>query len=318
MNPPYLSPKRIAQLELAGLALLIALFLWWSHDRASTVLYPAEPLVALNMSTTTRQVARFPDTPVEAQSAFVYDALTGKILYEKAPDVVRPLASLTKLMSALTASVLVPDYMLARITTQDIREEGDSGLFPGEDWLIGNLVDYSLITSSNDGIRAVAETGGLQISSTSTAPTELFVDKMNSFASEISLGRMHFINQSGLDVSSTLSGGYGSASDVAHLVEYILKHRPHLLEATSYGRIEIPSKNQIHVAVNTDTLIGNIPNVLGSKTGFTDLSGGNVVVAFNAGLNHPIIISVLGSSYDGRFKDLDALVRSTMAYLGRN
>jgi D-alanyl-D-alanine carboxypeptidase len=309
-----LSPKRVAQIELAGLALVTALFLTWSYGNEKTTLHP-EPLVALNMSTTTRQVAQFPETPIEAQSAFVYDALIGKTLYEKASDVSRPLASLTKLMTALTASTLVPDYLLVRISTDDIRQEGDTGLFPNEEWNFNNLVDFSLITSSNDGIRAVANAGGLMISSTSTTPIVLFVQRMNTFAAEIGLGHMHFENQSGLDVDKTLSGGYGSAHDVAMLVDYILEHKPHLLEATSFARTIIPSNNQPHVAQNTDTLIGEIPNVLGSKTGFTDLSGGNVVVAFNAGLNHPIIISVLGSSYDGRFKDLDALVRSTVAYL---
>src|SRR6185369_3732172 len=192
----HLSPKRIAQLELVGLALAVALFsIWWS-DREAGALHP-EPLIALNMSTTTRQVAAFPETPIEAQSAYVYDAHTGRTLYEKAPDVVRPLASLTKLMSALTASTLLPDYMLVRISTDDVRQEGDTGLLPDEQWNIGNLIDFSLITSSNDGIRAVANSAGLQISSTSTAPVELFVDKMNSFANQIGLGHMHFINQSG-------------------------------------------------------------------------------------------------------------------------
>ncbi len=315
MNSPSLSlsPKRIAQLELLGLALAVALFLWWSH-RAQEPLY-TEPLVSLDTSTTTRQVRSFPITPIEAQSAIVYDARTGKTLFEKAADVQRPLASLTKLMSALTVSTLVPDYMLVRITSDDVRQEGDTGLLPEEEWNIGNLVDFSLITSSNDGIHAVAETGGLSISSTSTDPAQLFVDRMNSLARDIGLRKAYFVNQSGLDATKTLSGGYGSASDVARLVEYIMRNKPHLLEATSYGRIVLASKEAVHRAENTNKAIGNIPNVIASKTGYTDLSGGNVVTAFNAGLDHPVIVVVLGSSYDGRFKDLQALASSTVAYL---
>ncbi len=231
-----LSPKHVAQIELALLALAIALFLTWTHEKATDTLYP-DPLVALNMSTTTLQVARFPETPIEAQSAYVYDALTGRTLYQKAGEVRRPLASLTKLMSALTASTLIPDYMLVRISAEDIRQEGDTGLLPDEEWNVSNLVDFSLITSSNDGIKAVANAAGLQISSTSTAPVALFVARMNSLANEIGLGHMHFENQSGLDVNESLSGGYGSARDVALLVDYILKHEPHLLEARTPEQI---------------------------------------------------------------------------------
>ncbi|HEU0080433.1 MAG TPA: hypothetical protein VFQ72_00190 [Candidatus Paceibacterota bacterium] len=314
MNSP-LSPKRIAQIEVSLLALAIALFLWWSHQggRAEA---PRVPLVAV--STTTRQLPTFPLTPIEARSAIVYDAVTGKTLFEKDADAVRPLASLTKLMSALTVSILAPDYLLVRVTADDIREEGDTGLLIGEQWNIGNLVDFSLITSSNDGIRAVAATGGSIISSTSTDPQALFVEKMNSLAREIGLRTAYFYNQSGLDVSQTVSGGYGSAREVALLVDFILKHKPHLLEATSYGQISLTSKNAVHAASNTNKAIGEIPNVLASKTGYTDLSGGNVVVAFNAGLDHPLIIAVLGSSYEGRFADLEALARSTLAYLAQN
>jgi D-alanyl-D-alanine carboxypeptidase len=67
--------------------------------------------------------------------------------------------------------------------------------------------------------------------------------------------------------------------------------------------------------VNTNKAIDLLPNVIASKTGFTDLAGGNLVVAFDAGIAHPIIIAVLGSSFDGRFDDMTKLVNSTIEYL---
>jgi D-alanyl-D-alanine carboxypeptidase len=102
---------------------------------------------------------------------------------------------------------------------------------------------------------------------------------------------------------------------MALLVSHILKTNPHILEATSYSKISIGSKNKGHEAQNTNKVLNKIPNVLASKTGYTQLSGGNVVLALNAGIDHPIIISVLGSSYDGRFNDLNALVKATLEYL---
>lgn len=297
-------------MQFAILALVVALFLWWIHPRT-----PLEenPLVAV--STTTLQVAAFPATILEAGSAYVYDVHDHKTLFEKDADTIRPLASLTKLMSALTASKLIPNYLLVRITPDDIRQEGDTGLYVNEDWPLGKLVDYSLITSSNDGITAIAATGGHEISSTSSDPVALFVNTMNETAKSLGLSSMHYINQSGLDISPVISGGYGSARDITKLLDYILKTDPHLVEATSYDKTTISSTQITHTAENTNKALGEIPNVIASKTGYTDLSGGNVIVAFNAGLDHPIIIAVLGSSYDGRFTDLEALVHATITYL---
>jgi D-alanyl-D-alanine carboxypeptidase len=128
---------------------------------------------------------------------------------------------------------------------------------------------------------------------------------------------MSFANASGLDVSSTTAGAYGSAKDVALLVSHIVSYDPRLLEATSLSKGTFNSKEISHVGSNTDRSIDNIPNVLASKTGYTDLSGGNLVVEWNAGVDHPIVISILGSSYDGRFTDMEALVKATLEYLSK-
>ena len=313
--------KITAYIHLSLLALLMALFLWWIYPSPQKKESPELASIA----TTTKEIL-FPNVTIEARSAYVYDAITGKALYAKDPELQWPLASVTKLMTALAASDLVPEYMLVRIRPDDVREEGDTGLLPDEVWNVRKLIDYSLLVSSNDGARAIAAVAGSQIwkASTSTleaattTPEAAFVARMNELAKKIGLRETYFLNQSGLDVSPTLSGGYGSARDMALLVDYILKHEPHLLEATSLEKTAISSNNMVHDATNTNKAILNIPNVLGSKTGYTDLSGGNVVVAWNAGINHPIIISVLGSSYDGRFKDLSALVDATLEYLSKS
>lgn len=305
-----MKPKVIAYLELALLALLLALFLWWIYpENQNTNIESNEPRA------TTTSVALFPSVSIEAKSAYIYDVVSGKVLYEKDASLRLPLASLAKVMSAFTASELLPDYMLIRITASDVREEGDTGLYPDESWNVKNLIDYSLMVSSNDGVKALASVAGSQISATSTTPEKLFVEKMNASARAIGLKDTYFINQSGLDVNSSLSGGYGSARDMAALVDHVLKTKPGLLEATSLPATVISSKDFLHTAENTNKTLGDIPNVIASKTGYTELSGGNLVVAFNAGLNHPIIISVLGSSYDGRFSDMEALVGATLEYL---
>jgi D-alanyl-D-alanine carboxypeptidase len=58
--------------------------------------------------------------------------------------------------------------------------------------------------------------------------------------------------------------------------------------------------------------------LLGSKTGLTDLAGGNLAVVFDAGFDHPVGVVVLGSSEKGRFEDVEKLVWSTIEYLNQN
>jgi D-alanyl-D-alanine carboxypeptidase len=304
-----MSPKLSAYLQLSLLVLFMALFVSW--------IYPENQISKTHIARDI-PVKVFPSVEIEAKSAYVYDVAEKKVLYEKEADLQWPLASITKLMSALTASRLIPDYVKVTITSDDLREEGDTGLLNDEDWNLRDLVDFSLIVSSNDGMRAIASVAGSQVLPASTTAEARFVQAMNDLSQEIGLTQTFFLNQSGLDVSSTLSGGYGSAKDMAVLVDYILKNDSHLVEATSLSRTTIYSDDAAHTATNTNKALEGIPNVIASKTGFTDLSGGNVVIAWNAGLNRPIIISVLGSSYDGRFEDLSTLVDATLEYLMPN
>jgi serine-type D-Ala-D-Ala carboxypeptidase (penicillin-binding protein 5/6) len=325
-----MKPKTIAYLQLALLATGLGLFVWWTLPVKVEVV-PQVILTAVDDATSTKPA--FGDVSIEAKSAYVYDAVTGEVLFEKNSDLQLPLASLTKVMTALAASNLLPDKGLVRITDDDLREEGDSGLVANEEWSVKNLIDFSLIVSSNDGARALASVAGAFLreagaSTTQASPiaakaapsassTDAFVREMNATAHRLGLRESYFLNSSGLDVSATLSGGYGSAKDMSLLVDHILKTKPHLLEATSFHSLTIPSNKESHKAINTNKAIDMIPNVIASKTGFTDLAGGNLVVAFDAGVAHPVIIAVLGSSFDGRFQDMAQLVGYTVEYLAK-
>jgi serine-type D-Ala-D-Ala carboxypeptidase (penicillin-binding protein 5/6) len=305
-----MSPKTTALLQLSLLALALGLLLVLTYPNSEPTPQNLDEDGIIIME------PHFPVVSLEARSAYVYDVLSDKVLYEKDAELQWPLASLTKLMSALVASELIPNYMLVKITKDDLREEGDTGLHPDEEWNINKLIDYSLVVSSNDGMKAIASVAGALAGSTATTtPEQAFIKKMNEKAHSLGLKETYFLNQSGLDESNTLSGGYGSAKDVALLVDHILETNPHLLEATSFKETHVSSNNASHDAVNTNKAILTIPNIIASKTGYTNLSGGNVVVALNAGIDRPIIISVLGSSYEGRFTDLTNLVNATLTYL---
>ena len=252
-----------------------------------------------------------------ARAAVVWDIQKDIPLYALNEEVQLPLASLSKIMTAVLAEEELSPDALVEISDEAIRREGDSGFHTGERFKLQDLIDLTLISSSNDGAYALA---GAVLSrnqeENNTIETVPFSAKMNQKAQEIGLGQTFFINETGLDTASHVSGGYGSARDVATLLRYIVKNHPHLLEATqlsSYDTSSIEGKN--HSASNTNKAITLLPAVLGSKTGFTDLAGGNLAIVFEAGPLYPIAVVVLGSTAEDRFTDVEKLVWATLESL---
>ncbi len=260
----------------------------------SLVEEPADPYKNLNL---------------EAKSAFVWDLQEEKELYNLNGDAQLPLASVTKLMTALVSSETVPMGTILTINNEDIKVEGDSGLLIGEKWKLKDILNLTLMTSSNDGAHAIASVVGfVQSREENKTVGEMFVDAMNTKAVELGLNQTFFLNESGLDLNDGFSGAYGSSRDMTVLMSHIIENKPEILQATKYSNLNIESSEFIHFVENTNKIVELIPGIIGSKTGFTDLAGGNLIIAFDIGINHPIIISVLGSGIDGRFDDVQKLV----------
>jgi len=262
----------------------------------------------------------FEHVSVEANAAYVYDLAEERILFSKNERSQLPLASLTKLMTALVASELISDKTLITIEEDSIAVDGDSGFHTGERWKFKDLLDYTLLVSSNDGAHAIASVAGAFVHNTGATgeskpkdTSRNFVDEMNRAAISLGLTQSYFINESGLDTNATVGGGYGSARDVASLLAYIVSTHPNLLNATAYETLNFVSEDQyVYDAVNTNTAVGSIPGLIASKTGFTDLAGGNLAIAFDAGINHPVVAVVLGSSFEGRFTDIEKIVSASL------
>ncbi len=251
----------------------------------------------------------FASMSIVADSAFVWDVATQRALYTKEPDEQLPLASIAKLMTALVAYELLDENDSINISKEDLKQMGNSGFIDGERFSFKNLTDLTLIGSSNDGAHALAAAAGASVSTNKDAAS-LFIDAMNIRAEEIGLSQTYFNNATGLDISSSEAGAYGSARDVTFLMEYIMTNYPALLDETTEESAIIPNENgEGHVVKNTNNAIRDIQGLIASKTGYTDLAGGNLVVVFEAGLNHPIIITVLGSTYSDRFSDVVLLER---------
>jgi D-alanyl-D-alanine carboxypeptidase (penicillin-binding protein 5/6) len=264
---------------------------------------------------------KFPEVVLQAKAAYVYDARTKEVLFAKNENTRLPLASLTKVMSALVATELSPEYGTVTVSREALAAEGDSGLLAGERWSLKNLLDFSLVTSSNDGIRAVALALGALDRSAATEDEVLndFVGAMNEKASQLNLKNTYYWNETGLDETEQKGGAYGTAKDMTTLMEYIVAYHPGLLEATQESSLTLSSLDEFsHVAKNTNALAGRIPGLIASKTGFTNTAGGNLVLVFDPELGRPIFISILGSTEDGRFADAAKLINAVMKYINQN
>lgn len=292
---------------LVALALLGSIFglsyLPWLDMTAEK---PSTLEEALRNNEKSINTATVPEPELEATSAFIWDVKKQRALLNKNASAQLPLASLTKLMTSLVALESLPQDAKVTMTLDAILQDGPSDFLDGESFDAHALSDFSLVSSSNDGAYALAAAAGAALLEQGT-PTTTFVDAMNIRAEELGMTQTYFSNPTGLDETESQSGSYGSARDVAFLMEYLIRRRPEIVEGSIKKHTEVAG-GALHTASNTNEIVEHIPGLLATKTGYTDLAGGNLVIAFDAGLNRPIVVSVLGSTRDGRFSDVLALV----------
>lgn len=203
-----------------------------------------------------------------------------------------PIASLTKLM---TAVVFIENGDLNKEITinKDILEtEGEAGNFKiGEIFKAEDLIKAMLIVSSNDAAVALAKTKGFS-----------FIGLMNQKAKEINMNGTNFDDPTGLSFLNQ-----SRVSDLAKLVSYIYYNHPEIFEITREKTAEIFDFNSgtKRILVNSNTFAGQ-PDFIGGKSGYTDVSNGNLISFFNKN-NRPVLIIVLGS--EDKFGDTERLLK---------
>lgn len=319
IEPDTLSEKNkfpvVPQLLVLGL-ILSGIFgsLWYiQHEKNSP--NPSPSAVAYTQSTDTRistAPQKISDVDIRAEAAYVWDVAGQRALYKKNESEVLPLASITKLMTALVAHELIAEQQTLGVPLTAIQQAGNSGLIAGEEMTVAELNRLALISSSNDAAYALAANVGQLLGDRD--PASQFVSGMNIRANELQLPTLEFKNTTGLDISPTEPGAVGSARDVSFLMEYILEQYPDILLPTTDSSARVfNTDGAYHDINNTNVIAQEIPNLLASKTGYTDLAGGNLTVAFDLGLDRPIIITVLGSTRDHRFSDVLELMSAVQA-----
>jgi D-alanyl-D-alanine carboxypeptidase (penicillin-binding protein 5/6) len=246
-------------------------------------------LVALLLAT----VAGAAPPSVDAEAYLVQNAATGEVLAARSEREQLPVASITKLMTALLA-VERGDVDDVVTVTRGAAGVGEStiNLRPGERVALGDLIRAALIQSANDAADAIA----VHIGGGSLAR---FVALMNARARQLGLTDTHFVNPDGLDAPGHVS----SARDVTKLARVamnkpFIRSTVRLVETTAAGR-------QLHT---WNDLLSTFPRLIGVKTGHTNDAGWSEVAAAR-GAGVTIYATLLGGeTRSGRNSDLAQLL----------
>jgi D-alanyl-D-alanine carboxypeptidase len=195
-----------------------------------------------------------------ARAAIVIDAATGAVLYERDSHVPLHPASLTKMVTALTAIERAPLDRIVRVSHPIDVTPVLIGLEPGDELPLEQALYGLLLNSGNDAALAIAESVG-------DGSVERFVGWMNELAGKLGLKDTHFVNPHGLDAEGHLSSAYDLA-----IIGRALMQQPVLARIVAQDRHDYDG--QVHWAFKTrNPLLGVYDGVDGIKTGFDDLAG---------------------------------------------
>lgn len=240
------------------------------------------------------------DLILDARSAISYDSKADKILFKKNSDKKLPIASLTKLMTAVVIVENIDLGETVRISGAAIEKsvlaEGGKVLLANEIFKAGDLLKIMLIISSNDAAFAFQEHfkgRGLDL-----------VKLMNDKAAELGMADSKFTDPAGLD-----DNGYSTAEDFLKITKYSLKY-PLIHEILKTQQVmvfgELPSRTSgdysagariPHSLNSTNKLLSELSEVVSGKTGFTDGALESMLLVTKSPENGYVISIILGS-YD--------------------
>lgn len=269
----------------------------------------AQPAMAAHSAApqTTAPVAPAPPH-LSATEAILVNETTGKVMFSMNADTSMPMASTTKIMTAVVALTYgkLDQPVTVGQDAYDMRYQQASlcsgnGLVVGDVLTLKQMLYCLLIPSGDDAAVAIADAvGGSQAN---------FVALMNLEARLIGMPHTHYANAHGLDQD----GHYSSASDLVKLANYALQSPTfaQIVDTPSYV-IPASATNHEYDITNTNQLLPGeefpFPNVIGVKTGFTGGAGECLVFAYRHN-GVTLVGAVLGEPADpARFTDSTALL----------
>lgn len=238
---------------------------------------------------------------VGALSVGIYDLKSDFKLWSINDSVSYPIASITKLMSAMVFLDQNSNLeAVIEVTENDYRPGGKAHFFVGDNVVIKDIFDTALVASDNTAIALLVRSSGLSEAE--------FVQKMNTKAEIMRLKETVFVDPTGLQ-----SGNRSTVREVAKLAEAAMRY-PLIQEATQTNRLTLKTKNGKEVDIRSTNLLLSEPiapgiRIIGGKTGSLP-EAGYCFVGFFSKDGHDIITVVLGASDDEqRFLETKNLVR---------
>ena len=218
---------------------------------------------------------------LHVKAAYVVDA-NNRVLFQKNPERVLPIASLTKLMTAMVFLQTDPDWdRVVEVTVDDVRNSSRTRIRPREEITVRDLFHASLMSSDNCATKTLVRTSGM--------PHPEFIRRMNAMADSLGLSGTSFVEPTGLSEQNV-----STAQDMARILR-IASDRPEIKAITQKLEYEFTSNRKRHHLVNTNRLLHSQWEVTGGKTGFIREAGYCLVTNVKSPTGLDITAVVLGA-----------------------
>ena len=237
-----------------------------------------------------------PPPNIRARAAVIYNPTTGKVLWGENAQDQRPIASLTKVMTAIVFMEQHPDLTQEVVVADsDVRRASTTYLRRRERVSVNDLLHLALIASDNGAARVLA-----RISPWGTVG---FIERMNEKASELSLLSTRLTDPAGLRASNV-----SSAYDLSRLITYASRNTQ-IAEIMRKESHRIRTNRRRITLKNTNKLLGGNFDVRAGKTGYIRRAGFCVAAVLQLPKSDPVAVVILGArSNSGRFRDARRLV----------
>ncbi len=287
--------------------LVIFLFNGDQADYEEEFFYNTEEEVSLSYPEHNNSSLEEPEFTASAVLSLYYsESGDEKVIYEKNINEVFPIASISKIMTAL---VVLKHYN----TDSPVNVSGVNNFKAWKETEIYDVVFQMLIESNNVSAFVLASISNRFFrESEMSNSVEFFVGKMNEEADKIGLEKTVFFNPSGLDLRSNYNKS--TAREIALLSIYILNNEERIFKIlrTPFYDIYSPNGMVYYKSVNTNHFIHNknkewSDRIIGGKTGTTMAAGQCLLLVLESSKGDGYLINVILGSED-RFKEMDSLI----------
>lgn len=239
-----------------------------------------------------------PELQINSERYIVMDATTGHVYAQKGARDEVPIASLTKVFTAVQALEMAPPDTV--ITTHESDLFGPSatvmGFGPNEEYTLKDLIYGMMLPSGNDAAHAIARSLGAQPGDSPEEAVERFMGLLNQRVLDMGLKNTHLITPSGWGVP----GHYSSAWDVAAMMEHALQYP--LIE-TAISTTSYTTSNGAITITNTNKLLNSYSALTGGKTGYDLDAGWCLVEVAEQGDRRMIAVTLDGIAPDDWYDD---------------